>query len=69
MPQLDLLGCVADKDVAFQKEIHEQPESLRNTMRGRIQTAADQRQLAVMLGGMREHVQVRGQEVENTKCK
>ena len=42
----------------MQKEIHEQPESLRNTMRGRIQTAADQRQLAVMLGGMREHVQV-----------
>ena len=40
----------------MQKEIHEQPESLRTTMRGRLIRGGSSKAKSVLLGGIKDHL-------------
>lgn len=40
----------------MQKEIHEQPESLRTTMRGRLIRGGSSKSKSVLLGGIKDHL-------------
>ena len=40
----------------MQKEIHEQPESLTTTMRGRLIRGGDSKLKGVLLGGLKDHL-------------